>query len=371
MSPIRHNPTNLVIASLVLVQTVLSAVALPVVRAVDPPTTTQPTTSAPVELRPPDEVLHGLSMPSAERQLEAFAAWHEWRMELAAEERPSADAYLSHVQWLAMLGNIAMHEMDGNRRRRAYEMLGRIGGQRVFPFMLWGLDESAHEGFFSKFLNSVDPGLTVRRFFRDQGDPTVLDHLPDWSWRDVRMAINDRWRDRPTPKKEWAFIDPEKFLSDLAHADPVRRRLAVRALTINPRYGQSLVARQFRLLLSDADRRVIHTVVKACEIVPMPSARGRLKALANDDSMSIDTRRACLNAIVRCGTARLWTAEWMIANIAEWPEEMDETVLTCLIELNRGKRSRRDRYAETLQEAAERIDDERTRSIVARALAEF
>ncbi|MCZ6816435.1 MAG: hypothetical protein O7F76_07000 [Planctomycetota bacterium] len=367
----RTLPTYLNAVRFVLAPGVLLAVSSSVGRGFEPPPTTQPTTASPAELRPPADILRAVSGPEPERQLEGFAAWHEWRTELSGEQRRVADAYFCHPEWLGMLGRIAMYEMEPRRRRRAYVLLGHIGGQRVYPFMLWGLTEDAEEGFLSKFLGTVDPGLTIRRFFKEQGDPTVLDDLPDWRWYDVRRSINNRWQDRPSPKKEWSRIDPEQVLDELGHTDPVLRRLAVRALAINPGYRRSLVARQFRMLLSDTDRGVIHTVVQACEIESFPSTRGRLKALADDSAMPIETRRACLNAIVRCGTARLWTADWMIANIADWPEALDETVLRCLIKLNRGKRSRREQYAASIRQAAERIDDERTRTVVARALEAF
>ena len=328
-----------------------------------------PPASAPARLAPPPAIIELLESGDSERRVEGFSAWYDWRSKLPTERKAAARAFISQPRWLDALGDEVLYDMTSAKRRLvAYSALGRIGGSRVFPWFLWGVDASSEGGVLFFRTTRMRLADNIRKFFKKHGDPTVLEHLPEWQWMDVRAAIQDRWSDREDPEPDWTPISPGRFTSDLMHRNPAQRRLAVRAITVNRRAFRSNTCVAFRPLLSDADPQVVATVVEAMTIVSCPDARGRLKAIARDDAVPLETRRTCLRAIVRCRTAPEWTAEWMIESLSGWPPEFDETVTKCLRRLRPRRRADRARFAKVLERALQEADDPRIKSVIEGAI---
>jgi len=331
----------------------------------DGPVATRPA----AQLAPPAEILLLLRSNDPERHIEGFAAWHQWRAGLDSERKRSAECYLGRPPWLTALGNEVLYDMtNAKRRRTAYTLLKRIGGQQVFPYFLWGVDEHAAGSMLASLFGSGDPGIYIHRFLKRHGDPTVLAELPEWRWSDVREAIDKRWRNRDAPDQTWEPIDPDRFFDALTDLHAARRRLAIRAIAVNRRIPRDRVCDAYRSLLFDSDKTVIETAVEALATISCPRSRGRLKTLAADGTLPLRLRKMCLEAIVNCHTAPGWTAQWMIDNLADWPAELDETVQRCLARLCPRGAHAADRYRRVLRKAIEDAPDERIRLVVSGAI---
>ncbi|MFQ5422707.1 MAG: hypothetical protein ACE5F9_01875 [Phycisphaerae bacterium] len=329
------------------------------------PTATQPA----AELAPPSEILLLLRSDDPERHIEGFAAWRRWRAGLDSDQKRSAERYLGRPRWLTALGNEVLYDMTSAKRRRtAYTLLNHIGGQRVFPYFLWGLDDNAAGSLLASLFGSGDPGIYIRRFLKRHGDPTVLAHLPEWRWHDVKDEINKRWLNRDPPDQTWEPIDADGFFDALTGLHAARRRLAIRAIAINRRIPRDRMCDAYRSLLLDSDKSVIETAVEALATISCPRARGRLKTLAADGTLPLRIRKRCLEAIVNCRTAPGWTAQWMIDNLTDWPAGLDETVQRCLVRLCPAHARAADRYRRVLRKAIEDTPDERIRLIVGGAI---
>ena len=328
-----------------------------------------PADSAPATPPPPARILDQLRARDPERHLRGFADWMQWRSDLPREGREAALSFLCDARWMPALGSVAIYEMDSPKSRlQAYKALERIGGRRVFPYFLWGINV-ANEGSVFLVFESTTNRLAnkARKFFAAQGDPTVLEYLPEWEWMVVRQAIENRWRDRVGPNESFVPLSEEKFVSDLRHRDPAKRRLAVRAITVNRRAFRGRTCGALHPLLNDPDPGVVERVVRAMTLISCPKSRGRLKDLTEDASLSVSTRRMCLKAVVKCRTAPDWTAEWILEALPSWPSEMDDGAAEALRKLRPSKKPDQERYDELLERAARDADDDRIRSVLARA----
>lgn len=335
---------------------------------------TQPATTTEEVLAPSPEVLRLLSSEDPENHLEGFAAWYQWRGGLPTEKKRAANRFLARERWLTALGDEVLYDMTGRRRLSAYKLLRRISSPRVFPYFLWGIREGPISppafpgvGFLRSLLNQSQ---YVKRFFRMHGDPTVIEFLPDdFDWRRARRKIERRWADREPPERNWEPFKVEDFVSDLAHAEASRRRLAIRALTTNLRSGGIVEDHRYRPLLSDRDAGVRLIAAEALTLTSCPAARGALKRIVDDDEAPLALRRMCLYAVVHCHKARRWTAEWMIDSVPTWPAALDETVQACLVQLCPGLKPDKRSYVSFLRRVLERNESSRVRRVVEGALA--
>lgn len=338
---------------------------------------TQPVTAAEEMLAPTAETLRLLTSDDPEEHVKGFAAWHEWRKTLSSEQKRAANRFLANERWLRVLGDEVLYDMIGRPRRlSAYKLLRRIGGQRVFPYFLWGIRKGSQRlevvpgfGFLKAALSQ---GYCVKRFFRRHGDPTLLEFLPKgFEWQMVNDQIKRRWVERDDPPRQWEPFDAEEFVKDLSHVVPARRRLAIRALTTNEETGGISLKFRYRPLLGDADASVRLVAAEALTVTSCPEARGALKRMVEDNQASLKLRQTCLYAVVHCQKARQWTAEWMIDSMPTWPAALDRTVQACLVKLSPSWNADSRPYASFLRRKVQRVEDARVRQVVEEALAEL
>lgn len=334
-------------------------------------------TTARAVLAPPGEILRSLKSDDPERRVRGFVRWHTWRASLSDEDKRLANRFLGAEAWVGVLADEVLYDMESRRRRlSAYKLLNRVGGQRVFPYFVWSIEEAVDTGqshpALGFFKNMLHLPSYVRWFFLKKGDPTVLEHLPATAdWLRVRSRIGRRWRDRAAPECRWKPLQVEAFEDDLSAPSPARRRLAIRALTTHGRYGGIRASGRYRDLLTDADPSVRLTAIRSLAVRACPEARGLLKRMVEDERASTETRRAALRAVVNCGTARDWTVEWMIENLPDWPEALDPEVRACLVSLRPGRREDRRGYTDFVRKMADRAEADRTRRVVLAALKEM
>ncbi len=339
----------------------------------------QPTSrpdSEPALLAPAADILQRFRSDDPEQHVEAFAEWHTWRSTLESSERRAANRFVAKLEWFDVLGHVILYDFDGPRRRlTACKLAKRIGGQRLYPYFLWGLDETYEYevfdtlGFLRRMLKQSD---YMKSYLKRHGDPTVIEHLPEHACYDVIARINRRWEDKPAPEKTWEPLDVEGFVRDLLpSAPPPRRRLAIRALTTHGTEGGIVTEGRYRPLLTGKDGSVRLVAATALTVRPCPEARGLLKRMVEDASLSSQTRRVCIVAVVHCGKARRWTAEWLIDGLAEWPPSFDETVRESLVRLGPPPNKDMGDYAGFLRRRLRQTEDERTRRVVTAALKEM
>jgi hypothetical protein len=311
-------------------------------------------------LAPPDEIRGRLSISDPEAQLDAFRDWFRWRSRMPDDRRPAADAFLARSEWIDLLGNVALYDMSSDERRlHSYKLLAQIGGQDVFPFFLWGITDNDEHG---------PPGY-IQDFFEAHGDTTVIEHLPgNFRWQKVIDKINNRWSGRDPPDKKWNPIDSQTFVSDLTDKSAVRRRLAVRAVTVNRGLERAAICRAMRDLLDDTNRDVRRVTLESLTIVACPALRGRLKSLAEDPKERIVHRQLAVHAVMACGADIEWTAEWMLDNLPGWPEQMDATITQCLIRMHPRESAEKPRYQRFLRECLKQSRNPRTKAVLENAL---
>lgn len=327
-------------------------------------------------LAPSADILRRFQSDDPEKHVEAFAEWHAWRATLESSQRRAADRFVARLASFDVLADVILYDFDGPRRRlTACKLAKRIGGQRLYPYFLWGLGDTYEYrpfhtlGFLRTMLNQAD---YVKSYLERHGDPTLIEHLPDYACYDVIRRIEQRWQDKPPPEKTWKPLDVETFVRDLSpSAPPARRRLAIRALTTHGIEGGLTTEGRFRPLLEGQDDSVRLAAARALTVRPCPEARGLLKRMAEDASLPLETRRVCILAVVRCGKARQWTAEWMIDSLAEWPPTFDATVRQGLVELGPPPDKDLGVYEKFLRRRLRLIEDERTRGVVLAALKEM
>ena len=155
----------------------------------DEPPTTQSAADAPL-LAPSNEILRLWQSDNPEAHIEGFATWHAWRSKLDSPQRRAANRFLTQDKWFDVLAHEVLYDMEGARRRlTAYKLMRRLGGQRVFPYFLWGIDNGKPGRHLEKSIlfQALEPMLSqsgyMKTFFRRYGDPSVLTHLPiggDW-----------------------------------------------------------------------------------------------------------------------------------------------------------------------------------------------
>ncbi len=344
----------------------------------DEPPTTQPAADAPL-LAPSNEILRLWQSDDPESHIEGFAAWHAWRSTLDAPRRRMANRFLARDKWFDVLAHEVLYDMEGPRRRlTAYKLLRRLGGQRVFPYFLWGIDNGNPERHLEKSIlfHALDPMLSqsgyMKNFFARHGDPSVLAHLPDnGGWFAVKRRIQSRWETDGPPHQTWKPLKVEDFEADLLHDDPARRRLAIRALTTHLSSEGIAKDARYRTLLADPDETVRLAATRALTARSCPAARGRLKRMVENSHEPTQIRRAALYAVARCGKAPTWTAEWMIEGLAEWPDALDEAVIDCLVLLRPKEEMDRLKYCARLDALLEGIKDERTRRVTVAAAQEL
>lgn len=340
-----------------------AAVVGPLARADDPPASAP----AAAALAPPANILAKLESSEPEEQIAAYADWHRWRGDLSSDERIAANEFLADARWLGVLGNEALYDMRSPARRlSAYKLLRKIGGQRVYPYFVYAISDTVwfeDRGLFG-MKTVTNLSLYVQEFFRKDADPTTISYFPEWGWEDVKQRIEKRFENRPAPEKTWRAIRPERFVRDLEHKDARRRRLAIRALAVRHYKNGNWSSDPLVTALSDADASVRATAVEAMCVIRCPQARGRLRAMAGDRALSIPLRRDCLRAIVRCGVAPEWTAEWLLENLDDWPPELDETVQECIVSLDPGKGLTHIQFVEFLQDLKSTIKEPRARKIL-------
>ncbi|MFQ5502992.1 MAG: HEAT repeat domain-containing protein, partial [Phycisphaerae bacterium] len=330
-------------------------------------------------LAPSDEILRMWQSDDPESHLEGFATWHAWRSTLDAPRRRAANRFLARDEWFDVLAHEVLYDMEGPRRRlTAYKLLRRLGGQRVFPYFLWGIDDgkAGPQAEKSILFHALDPMLSqsgyLKNFFRRYGDPSVLVHLPNGGdWFAVKQRIQSRWETDGPPHQTWMPLKVEDFEADLSHDDPARRRLAIRALTTHLSGEEIAKNARYRTLLADPNDSVRLVAVRALTARPCPLARGRLKRMVENSLEPTEIRRAALYAVARCGKAPIWTAEWMIEGLAEWPEALDGAVKDCLVILQPKYEMDRLKYSARLDTLLERIKDERTRRVTIAAAQEM
>ncbi|MCG8404499.1 MAG: HEAT repeat domain-containing protein [Phycisphaerales bacterium] len=324
-------------------------------------------------LAPPSEVLHLFEGDDPEKHIEGFANWHAWRSTLTGRKRRAANRFIARDDWLNVLAHEVVYDFESEARRlTAYKLLRRIGGQQVFPYFLWGMGSEADQVRSRGFgvpIQLVHQPSYVRFFFKRYGDPTVIEFLPDASdWFPVISRIERRWTGKEPPKRAWEPLQVERFEADLRDPTPSRRRLAIRALTTNGRYGGIVKENQYRKLMSDEDESVRIVAARSLIAAPCPEARGLLKRIVENEAASIELRRLALEAVVRCGKARRWTAEWMIAGMADWPPELDSKILASLILLQPPFPWEQQRYIRFLQQQLKWVQEDRARGVIEAAL---
>ena len=339
-------------------------------------------TSPSNSLAPSVEILRVFRSDDPEEHLAGFAAWYAWRGSLEFQQRRAADRFLGREEWLSVLADEVMYDMESRSRRlAAYKLLKRIGGQRVFPYFLWGMgdrkDLSPPQGgnlfqlaIVASLRRLSNQSAYVMSFFKRYGDPTVIEFLPEeYEWMAAIERIQRRWSNKDSPHRDWEPLTVDSFVTALSDEEARKRRLAIRALTTNRRCGGIAAENRFRSILKDPDDSVRTVAAKALAVTPCPSARGMLKRIAEDQTVTIELRSACLYAIAKCGTARQWTAEWMLENVVEWPEAMDPTVRDCLSQLRPSAPAERKRYEVMLERLCRRLNDDRVRRIIDSAFA--
>ncbi|MFQ5411969.1 MAG: HEAT repeat domain-containing protein [Phycisphaerae bacterium] len=331
-------------------------------------------------LAPPEEILRLWQSDDPESHIEGFAAWHPWRSTLDAPRRRAANRFLARDEWFDVLAHEVLYDMEGPRRRlTAYKLMRRLGGQRRFPYFLWGIEVTAphRPPPASLVFFALDSMLTqsgyLKHFFERYGDRTVLTHLPDrGGWSVVKRRIRSRWKDvEGPPHQTWKPLKVEDFEADLSHDDPARRRLAIRALTNHRRCEGIARNARYRVLLADSDETVRLAAALALSIRACPEARGRLKRMVENPRERMEVRRAALYAVARCGKAPVWTAEWMIGGLPEWPEALDDAVKDCLVRLCPEEEMDRLKYVSFLDRLLERMEGDRERRVTAAAAREM
>jgi hypothetical protein len=327
-------------------------------------------------LAPASDILQRFQTDDPEKHVEAFAAWHAWRSTLESPQRRAANRFLARPEWFDVLAHVILYDFDGPRRRlTACKLAKRIGGQRLYPYFLWGLGETSDNtgsGVFGLLARMLRQSAYVKSYFRRYGDPTVIDHLPAYACYPVIAGIMRRWKDKPPPEKNWEPLDVEAFVRDLSpSATPARRRLAIRALTTHGTHDGITTDGRFRPLLTGKDNSVRLVAATALTVRPCPEARGLLKRMAEDASLSEETRRVCIVAVVHCGKARRWTAEWLVDSLADWPPSFDATVRESLVRLGPPTNKDMGLYAGFLRLRLRQIEDERTSRVVDAALKEM
>lgn len=337
--------------------------------------TTQPA-SEPELLAPPPTVLSLLRTNDPEKHLEGFSAWHKWRLSLPYKKKPAANRFIARDEWFDVLSNEVLYDIEDDARRlSAYKLLRRIGGQRIFPHFLWGMgtrNDEVHSNGIGILNKYVHQPSYIKWFFKKYGDPTVISFLPDeFDWYFVTRQINRRWKGKDAPEQKWEPLMVEDFEEDLTHPEPSRRRLAIRALTTNRRYGGIVNKDQYRKLLVDEDESVRLVTVRALMITPSPEARGLLMRMVEDGEAMIELRRSALKAVIRGCRARQWTAEWMIASIIDWPEALDDAVQDGLVRLRPTTSQSYVSYLRFLHRELERVQDERRKRVIGGALKEL
>ncbi len=345
----------------------------------DSPPVAQPTSqpaSVPEMLAPSEDILRRFRTDDPEQHIEAFADWRAWRSTLESDQKRAANRFVARLEWFEVLAHVILYDFDGPRRRlTACKLAKRIGGQRLFPYFLWGLSgEYEFRGFDTLgFLRTMlSQSEYMKSFFKKHGDPTVIDHLPEYASYDVIRRIKRRWKGKPAPEKLWEPLDAEAFVRDLSpSATPARRRLAIRALTTCGTHGGITTEGRFRPLLNCKDTSVRLVAAKALTIRACPEARGLLKRMVDDTSLPLGTRRVCIVAVVHCGKARRWTAEWLIDSLADWPPAFDATVRQGLVELGPPPRKDMGVYERFLRRRLRQVEDERARGVVRAALKEM
>ncbi len=357
----------------------LFVVMVPVgaLRAEDP--ASQPTSrpdSKLAVLGPASDILERFRTEDPEQHIEAFGEWHAWRSTLESEQRRAANRFVAKLEWFDVLANVILYDFDGPRRRlTACKLAKRVGGQRLYPYFLWGLDETYDYQVFDTlglFRRMLNQSVYVKSFFRRYGDPTVTDELSAHMCYEAVAGIQNRWKDKPPPEKTWKLLDVEQFVRDLSpSAKPARRRLAIRALTTHGTHGGITAEGRFGPLLSGKDDSVRLVAATALTVRPCPEARSLLKRMVEDASFSSETRRVCIVAVVHCGKARRWTAEWLIDSLADWPPSFDATVQESLVRLGPPPSQDMGVYARVLRRRLLQIEDERTHRVVNAALKEM
>lgn len=317
--------------------------------------------SRPAPIAPDPNMDADLKSDDPEVRLDAFARWHRWMSTLSEDGKAGASAYLVDAAYLPALGDVTLYEMRSDERRlAAYKVLAEIGGQRVYPYFLWGATDMDEHG----------PAGFAQDFFDANGDPTLIGSMPSsYRWQKTIDKINARWAGKEPPAKNWEAFDPNKFVEQLAEDNPRDRRLAIRACSVSKKIDRLQFCTAMHRLLGDSDGGVRTTALESLTMWSCPDLCGRLKKVVDTATESVVRRRLALQAVAVCGAPVDWTVEWLIDNLQDWPPELDDAARETLIRLRPKTEKARAEFRKQLERLAKSVKDERTQKLLAGALA--
>ncbi|GEM_PF-6640946 len=187
-----------------------------------------------------------LAAATPEERLDALAEVRRLagaRAEALLEERAGPDL-------VAVLEDVVLYGYEPTERKAAVELLGRVGGQRTFPALLWALrDKLGHLG---------SPATLA---IKQVADPTILPDLElmardDATIQALRVELEEKFKDVAVPEKTWKAHDPASFISQATEGKSAIERIrGVRAIVTGNLAGERPLEALARSL-SDADEAV-------------------------------------------------------------------------------------------------------------------